>query len=158
MRSVPALGFSQLSAERNFAGPRAPSATLGCYAESLQVPFVFSSNGDGFDLHDRTGASAEREVNLALHEFPSPQELWQKYRTWKKLTAHEETIVLQDYHDDGSGNAPRYYQVNAVTAAIEAIAKSQDRILVSASFGTASRRPAALRDHNPEPDRLATAG
>jgi len=106
------------------------------YASTLNIPFVFSSNGDGFLFHDRTGASAEKEATLALDQFPSPVELWGKYRAWKGLNPDEEKIVLQDYFDDGSGKAPRYYQCNAVNAAIEAIAKGQDRILLVMATGT----------------------
>jgi type I restriction enzyme R subunit len=106
------------------------------YAATLNIPFVFSSNGNGFVFHDRTGTSPEKETNLALDHFPSPQELWERYRTWKQLAPEQEAIVLQDYHDDGSGKLPRYYQVNAVNAAIEAIAKGQDRILLVMATGT----------------------
>ena len=106
------------------------------YAETLDIPFVFSSNGDGFVFHDRTGTSAEREATLALDGFPSPGDLWSRYRAWKGLTTETEEIVLQDYFDDGSGKTPRYYQVNAVNAAIEAIAKGRDRILLVMATGT----------------------
>jgi len=106
------------------------------YAATLNIPFVFSSNGDGFVFHDRTGASAEVETNLALEAFPSPAELWEKYRAWKGLTPDAEKIVLQDYFDDGSDKAPRYYQCNAINAAVEAIAKGQDRILLVMATGT----------------------
>jgi type I restriction enzyme R subunit len=106
------------------------------YAETLQIPFVFSSNGDGFLSHDRTGNSDEKETSLTLDQFPSPAELWDRFRAWKGLTADEEKIVLQDYFDDGSGKSPRYYQCNAVNAAIEAIAKGQDRILLVMATGT----------------------
>ncbi len=106
------------------------------YAETLNIPFVFSSNGDGFVFHDRIDISAPKETNLALADFPSPQELWAKYRAWKGLAPDEESIVLQDYHDDGSGKTPRYYQVNAINAAIEAIAKGQNRILLVMATGT----------------------
>ena len=106
------------------------------YAKTLDIPFVFSSNGDGFVFHDRTGASAERESNLTLNAFPSPQDLWARYRAWKGLTPEAEKIVLQDYFDDGSGKAPRYYQCNAINLAIEAIAKGQDRILLVMATGT----------------------
>src|SRR4029077_9896442 len=60
------------------------------YAATLGIPFVFSSNGDGFVFHDRTGTSAEKEANLALDAFPSPADLWAKYRAWKKLTPETE--------------------------------------------------------------------
>jgi N-6 DNA Methylase/Type I restriction enzyme R protein N terminus (HSDR_N) len=81
------------------------------YATTLDIPFVFSSNGDGFVFHDRTGESAIKEANLGLDAFPSPADLWARYRSWKGLTPEGEQIVLQDYFDDGSGKAPRYYQV-----------------------------------------------
>ncbi len=106
------------------------------YATTLDIPFVFSSNGDGFVFHDRTGAGDVTETNLALNAFPSPADLWARYRAWKGLTPEAEQIVLQDYFDDGSGKGPRYYQVNAVNAAIEAIAKGRDRILLVMATGT----------------------
>ena len=105
------------------------------YAETLDIPFVFSSNGDGFVFHDRTGLAAEREKTLTLDEFPSPDELWARYRAWKDLTPEAEEIVLQDYFD-GSGKEPRYYQVNAINAATEAIARGRNRILLVMATGT----------------------
>lgn len=106
------------------------------YAETLDIPFVFSSNGDGFVFHDRTGIGAVKEETIPLSAFPSPEALWARYRAWKGLTPEAEAIVLQDYYDDGSGKAPRYYQVNAVNAAIEAIAAGRDRILLVMATGT----------------------
>jgi len=106
------------------------------YAETLKIPFVFSSNGDGFVFHDRTGVSNPREATLSLDEFPSPEELWARFRAWKGLDSEAERIFLQDYFDDGGGKAPRYYQVNAINAAIEAIAKGQDRVLLVMATGT----------------------
>ncbi len=106
------------------------------YAETLDVPFVFSSNGDGFVLHDRTGTSAAVETTFGLDAFPSPADLWARYRAWKGLNPETEKVVLQDYYDDGSNKTPRYYQVNAVNAAIEAIAKGQDRVLLVMATGT----------------------
>lgn len=106
------------------------------YAMTLDIPFVFSSNGDGFVFHDRTGQSVPVETNLGLDAFPSPADLWARYRAWKGLDAEAEEIVLQDYFDDGSGKTPRYYQVNAVNAAIEAIAKGRDRVLLVMATGT----------------------
>ena len=106
------------------------------YANTLNIPFVFSSNGDSFAFHDRTGLGAEKEANLTLDQFPSPADLWEKYRKWKGLTPDGEKIVLQDYFDDGSGKSPRYYQSNAINAAIEAIAKGQNRVLLVMATGT----------------------
>ena len=106
------------------------------YAKALRVPFAFSSNGDGFVFHDGTGGSNLRETNLALDAFPSPGDLWARYRTWRELTPEAEEIVLQDYFEDGGGKTPRYYQTNAINAAVEAIAKGQDRILLVMATGT----------------------
>jgi type I restriction enzyme R subunit len=106
------------------------------YAVTLDIPFVFSSNGDGFVFHDRTGASPETESTIALDAFPSPAALWERYRAWKGLTPNAEQIVLQDYFDDGSGKTPRYYQCTAINSAVEAIAKGQDRVLLVMATGT----------------------
>jgi type I restriction enzyme R subunit len=106
------------------------------YAVTLDIPFVFSSNGDGFIFHDRTGTSAQAEATLSLDEFPSPDDLWDKYRQWKGLSPEAEQIILQDYFDEGGGKSPRYYQVSAINAAIEAIAKGRDRILLVMATGT----------------------
>jgi type I restriction enzyme R subunit len=77
------------------------------YAVTLGIPLVFSSNGDGFVFQDRTGLSEEQEATLRLDEFPSPDDLWDRYRRWKGLSSEAEQIVLQDYFDDGSGKAPK---------------------------------------------------
>ena len=106
------------------------------YAETLNIPFVFSSNGDGFVFHDRTGTSNQRESTLDNDSFPPPEDLWARFRSWKNLTPEAERIVLQEYFDDTDGKAPRYYQVNAINAAIEAIAKGRDRILLVMATGT----------------------
>ena len=106
------------------------------YAASLDVPFVFSSNGQGFVFHDKTGQSATLETELALDAFPGPGALWARYQQWKGLTPEQERIVLQPYYDDGSGKEPRYYQRNAINATVEAIAKGRDRVLLVMATGT----------------------
>jgi type I restriction enzyme R subunit len=97
------------------------------YAETLDVPFVFSSNGDGFYVHDRTVTAGEIEKDLTLDEFPSPEELWLKYRAFKGIADEQASVVEQDYFDDGSGRAPRYYQQIAVNRTVEAIAKGEGK-------------------------------
>ncbi len=87
-------------------------------------------------FHDRTGASTPRETTLSLDAFPAPTDLWARFRAWKGLDGDAEQIVLQDYYDDGSGKTPHSYQVNAVNATIEAIAKGQDRVLLVMATGT----------------------
>lgn len=107
------------------------------YAETLQVPFVFSSNGDGFLLHDRTGLAAVTEQELTLEAFPSPAALWQRYCQWKGLeTPAARHIVEMPYYDDGTGRSPRYYQANAINKTVEAVAKGQQRILMVMATGT----------------------
>ncbi len=106
------------------------------YAEMIEVPFVFSSNGDGFLFHDRTGQSPKVEQALSLEQFPSPAELWRRYCVWKGITPATEPLVSQDYYSDGTDRAPRYYQVNAVNRVIEAVAKGQDRLLLVMATGT----------------------
>ncbi len=106
------------------------------YAATLQVPFVFSSNGNRFVFHDKTNLLVTGEADLSMDEFPSPESLWATYREWKGLTPSEEKIVLQPYHDDGTDKEPRYYQRNAINATVEAIAKGQDRVLLVMATGT----------------------
>ncbi|WP_214225052.1 EcoAI/FtnUII family type I restriction enzme subunit R [Pedobacter sp. B4-66] len=106
------------------------------YAQILDIPFVFSSNGDGFLFHDKTSI-ALIESELSLDEFPSPEELWQKYKEYKGIiTERAEQIIEQDYFFDGSGRRPRYYQQNAVNRTLEAIAAGKDRILLVMATGT----------------------
>src|SRR5690625_3915329 len=106
------------------------------YAEILDIPFVYSSNGKGFLEHDRTGTANQMTSLLALDEFPSPQELWGRYREFKGFTKEEEKIVTQDYFIDPSGKTPRYYQRIAINRTVEAVAKGQDRILLVSATGT----------------------
>jgi type I restriction enzyme R subunit len=107
------------------------------YANTLDIPFVFSSNGDGFYFHDKTATNGEIEKELSLEEFPSPELLWAKYKKYKGIDAPEVSeVITQNYFQDGSGRSPRYYQQNAVNRTIEAIAKKQDRILLVMATGT----------------------
>jgi type I restriction enzyme R subunit len=106
------------------------------YASTLDIPYVFASNGSGFQFHDRTGAATTVEETLAITGFPGPNDLWARYQTWKGLKPAQAAVVLQDYYDDGGGKEPRYYQRNAINAATEAIAKGQNRILLVMATGT----------------------
>ncbi|MDA8686127.1 DEAD/DEAH box helicase family protein [Robiginitalea sp.] len=107
------------------------------YAQILDIPCVFSSNGDGFVFHDRTVTDGNIETEFDNDNFPSPEELWQKYKKYKAIeTPEAEKVVAQDYYFDGSGRSPRYYQQIAVNRTVEAIAKGQDRILLVMATGT----------------------
>jgi type I restriction enzyme R subunit len=107
------------------------------YAKILDIPCVFSSNGDGFIFHDRTATDGNIETELDNNSFPSPEELWQKYKKYKGIeTPEAEKIASQDYYFDGSGRSPRYYQQIAVNRSVEAITKGQNRILLVMATGT----------------------
>ncbi|WP_298427917.1 EcoAI/FtnUII family type I restriction enzme subunit R [uncultured Kordia sp.] len=107
------------------------------YAKMLQIPFVFTSNGDSFVFHDRTKTEGEIEKEIGLDEFPSPQELWNIYLNTQELTTESaKHIVEQDYYVDESDMSPRYYQQNAVNRTLEAIAKGQNRIILVMATGT----------------------
>lgn len=103
------------------------------YAQMLDVPFAYSSNGDAFYEHDfLTG----QERQIALEDFPSPEELYQRYRQKKRLTAYEEQIMQQPYYTSQTTYAPRYYQRIAVNRTVDAIARGQDRLLLVMATGT----------------------
>lgn len=106
------------------------------YAEILDVPFAYSSNGDAFLEHDRTATSGTVTREIPLDQFPSPQELWNRYCAAKGLTAPQVAVTTQDYYDDGSQKAPRYYQLIAINRTVEAIARGENRILLVMATGT----------------------
>lgn len=106
------------------------------YAETLDIPFVFSSNGSGFLFHDRTGQAELTETALTLAQFPRPDELWQRYCAWRGLDDTAKAMVETPYYDDGSGRAPRYYQATAINRTVEAVARGQKRILLVMATGT----------------------
>jgi type I restriction enzyme R subunit len=107
------------------------------YATILDIPCVFSSNGDGFLFHDRTAKDGSIETILGMNDFPSPEKLWEKYKLYKGITTPEaERIASQDYYFDGSDRTPRYYQQIAINRTVEAIANGQKRVLLVMATGT----------------------
>lgn len=107
------------------------------YARILDIPCVFSSNGDGFVYHNRAAGEGSLETELSLDAFPSPAELWEVYKQYKGISSIEaERIAAQDYYLDSSGRRPRYYQQIAVNRTVEAIAGGQQRILLVMATGT----------------------
>ncbi|MDX2249392.1 MAG: DEAD/DEAH box helicase family protein [Bacteroidia bacterium] len=107
------------------------------YARILDIPCVFSSNGDGFLFHNRTASEGNMETELSIDHFPSPEQLWQLYKKYKGIkTPEAEKVVAQDYYFDSSGRSPRYYQQIAINRTVEAIAKGQNRILLVMATGT----------------------
>ena len=105
------------------------------YARLLEVPFVFASNGDGFVFHDKTNP-AELEKEISLADFPTPAQLWQKYCAYRGFKEQQLPLITQPYHDDGSGKAPRYYQLQAINKTIEAVSEGKNRMLLVMATGT----------------------
>ena len=107
------------------------------YADILEVPSVFSSNGDAFASHNKMPAAGEDiECELPLDAFPSPRQLWQRYKTFRGIEEQQEALVTEPYHDDGSGKEPRYYQAEAINRVIENVAKGRKRLLLVMATGT----------------------
>ena len=106
------------------------------YAETLDVPFVYSSNGDAFLEHDRTDGAAPVEREVPLDQFPSPEDLWTRYCAANRMGPAQRIIATENYYDDGSGKAPRYYQLIAINRTVEAIARGENRILLVMATGT----------------------
>lgn len=107
------------------------------YAKMLDLPFAYSSNGDGFVEHDfLTGI----ERTLSLDEFPSETELITRFKAESNngngISAKEESIIGQPYYSSRETYSPRYYQRIAINRVVEAIAKGQDRLLLVMATGT----------------------
>ena len=103
----------------------------------MDIPSVFSSNGDGFLFHDRTAKDRNIETEIDLDNFPTPQQLWERYKKYKGIeTPNAEKIASQEYFFDGTNRKPRYYQQIAVNRTVEAIANGQNRILLVMATGT----------------------
>jgi type I restriction enzyme R subunit len=107
------------------------------YAEILDVPSAFSSNGDAFASHNKVPAIGEDiETQFPLEEFPLPQILWKRYKSYRNIEDQNEGLVLQPYYSDSSGKEPRYYQVEAINRVVEAVARGQKRVLLVMATGT----------------------
>ena len=103
------------------------------YAQMLDVPFAYSSNGDAFYEHDfLTGL----ERQIALEDFPSPEELTARFNAGKQITPAQQSIIDQPYYSSQNTYPPRYYQRNAVNRTLDAIARGQDRLLLVMATGT----------------------
>ena len=125
-----------IEAKDNHHGPGEGMQQALDYADALDVPFVFTSNGDGFVFHDRTASGGTMETTLTLDAFPGPVVLWQRYCAWRGLDADTAPKVETPYYDDGLGRTPRYYQVNAINRAVEAVVRGQNRVLLVMATGT----------------------
>lgn len=106
------------------------------YAERMGVPFAFASNGDGFVFRDATLADGQLIREISLDEFPSPQDLWERYCAWKQWTPEQKKANAFAYHQGDSNRVPRYYQLHAINRTLEAIAAGQNRVLLVMATGT----------------------
>lgn len=107
------------------------------YAEIPEVPSAFSSNGNAFASHNKTPARGEEiESEFPLEAFPSPQELWRRYKKYRDIEEQAEKLVVQPYHEDISGKELRYYQVEAINRTVEAVANGKRRVLLVMATGT----------------------
>lgn len=133
----PNIPIAIIEAKDNKHSVRAGIQQALDYAQILDIPCVFSSNGDGFLFHDRTATDGNIETEIGLDDFPTPQQLWEKYKKYKGIeTPEAEKIASQDYYFDGTNRKPRYYQQIAINRTVEAIAKGQNRILLVMATGT----------------------
>lgn len=103
------------------------------YGTILDVPFVYSSNGDGFIEHDML-TGLEREIGM--DEFPSPNDLWKRYKDFHGIDNEQEEIITEPYYFAEGDKTPRYYQMVAINRTVEAIAKDQKRLLLVMATGT----------------------
>ncbi len=108
------------------------------YADILEVPSAFSSNGDAFASHNKEALKSgeDIETEFPLKAFPPPETLWQRYKSFRGINDASDELVLQPYHTDSSGKEPRYYQTEAINRVVEAVAKGQKRILLVMATGT----------------------
>lgn len=107
------------------------------YAEILDIPSAFSSNGDAFASHNKVPTAGEDiETQFLLNAFPAPAILWGRYKSHRGIKDAEEPIVLEPYYTDASGKEPRYYQVEAINHTVEAVAAGQKRVLLVMATGT----------------------
>jgi type I restriction enzyme R subunit len=133
----PNIPIAIIEAKDNNHSVRAGIQQALDYATILDIPCVFSSNGDGFLFHDRSTTDSNLETEIGIDDFPTPEQLWEKYKKYKGIeTPEAERIVSQDYYFDGTNRKPRYYQQIAINRTVEAIAKGQNRILLVMATGT----------------------
>lgn len=103
------------------------------YAKALDVPYVYASNGDGFVEQNLISGEVR---DLKLDEFPSPEDLYEKFKVDKGIDAVAEKVILEPYYYVPSYKTPRYYQRVAINRAVDAVAKGQNRVLLVSATGT----------------------
>lgn len=131
------ITIAVLEAKRNTLSVSSGMQQALSYAELLELFFAYSSNGDAFHEHDETLTNGVLERTIALEDFPSPDELWRRYKSIKNIDDPKvEKIITQDYFEYSGDKQPRYYQMIAISRTVEAIAKGQNRVLLVMATGT----------------------
>jgi type I restriction enzyme, R subunit len=118
----------------NFSSDKGIQQALN-YSNHLDVPFVFSSNGEEFVFFDKTNKKNVQK-KISLESFPTPKELWEKFVNWKNFSENRSKLYSEDYYFDPSGKVPRPYQLVAINRIVEAIVNKQNRILLVMATGT----------------------
>lgn len=122
--------------DNNHSASSGMQQALG-YSDILEVPSTFSSNGDTFASHNKVPKPNEEiETEFSMESFPSPDELWQRYKFFRGIEENEENLVVEPYYEDGSGKEPRYYQAEAINRVVEKVAKGDKRMLLVMATGT----------------------
>lgn len=85
------------------------------YANMMNIPFVFSSNGSGFSFHNKYITEGDKEIFLSNNDFPSPEKLWQMYNDENHINELQAKVINEPYYTDNPNKQPRYYQMNAIT-------------------------------------------
>jgi len=106
------------------------------YAEALDIPFAYGTNGREFVAHYRIPTIGDTETEFNMDNFPRPEELYKLYCEAKCITPDIGEVMAQEYYSDLSQREPRYYQQVAINRVVEAVAKGQDRILLVMATGT----------------------
>lgn len=106
------------------------------YANMLNIPFVFTSNGDGFIFHNKYHDENDRlEKEISLDDFPSPAALWEIYKRYNNIDDNKEKQISSSYYTD-NGKIPRYYQLNAINSVYNAIINGNNRVFLVMATGT----------------------
>ncbi|MCP4221085.1 MAG: DEAD/DEAH box helicase family protein [bacterium] len=132
----PHIPLAVVEAKDNTHSPNSGMEQALEYAEILDIPFVYTCNGDSFVEHDRTVTAGPKEKDILLDAFPTPEHLWKRYKAYKGITDDQEKIIARDYYRLDVDKVPRYYQITAINRTIEAIAKGQNRLLLVMATGT----------------------
>ncbi len=142
------IPLAVIEAKKHGLGPAHGIQQALRYAKQLDVPFAVSSDGTGFHVHDRTATAGEIERLVSMDDFPSPADLWERYRFWKGLADDRSTEIATHpyYEDPAERKEPRYYQQIAIQRVVEAVAKVDDLMALCDTLQASLTRAKACRE------------